>query len=191
MTHGGGELHRFPAGVPRARPGLSRRRHPGAAADPARRARGYGVLLHRSVIGRALYAIGFSPAGARYAGIPVGAARRARLSAVRAWSSSLAAIIYVAHLGQARSDAGTGYELDAITAVVLGGTSVFGGRGTLWGTVLGLFAIAVLRNGLQLAALPIRAGRRADRRAAACDDRRRPAARAARGPSPAALRRKK
>ena len=68
--------------------------------------------------------------------------------------SSLAAIVYVAHLGQARSDAGNGYELDAITAVVLGGTSVFGGRGTLWGTVLGLFAISVLRNGLQLAALP-------------------------------------
>ena len=66
----------------------------------------------------------------------------------------MAAIIYVAHLGQARSDAGSGYELDAITAVVLGGTSVFGGRGTLWGTLLGLFALTVLRNGLQLAALP-------------------------------------
>ena len=62
--------------------------------------------------------------------------------------------MYVAHLGQARADAGSGYELDAITAVVLGGTSVFGGRGTLFGTLVGLFALAALRNGLRLAALP-------------------------------------
>jgi rhamnose transport system permease protein len=113
----------------------------------------YVVLLHRSVIGRALYAIGFTAAGARYAGIPV--ARRVGLVYVLSGLvSSLAAIIYVAHLGQARSDAGNGYELDAITAVVLGGTSVFGGRGTLWGTLLGLFSLSVLRNGLRLAALP-------------------------------------
>src|SRR5262249_45469444 len=60
----------------------------------------------------------------------------------------------VAHVGQARADAGTGYELDAIAAVVLGGTSVFGGRGGLWGTLGGLTTIAVLQNGLHLAALP-------------------------------------
>lgn len=113
----------------------------------------YVVLLHRSVVGRALYAIGFSPAGARYAGIPVGR-RLALIYVLSGVVSSLAAIVYVAHLGQARSDAGNGYELDAITAVVLGGTSVFGGRGTLWGTILGLFSISVLRNGLRLAALP-------------------------------------
>ena len=63
-------------------------------------------------------------------------------------------MIYVAHLGQAKSDAGTGYELDAITAVVLGGASVAGGRGTILGTILGLFSISVLQNGLHLAALP-------------------------------------
>ena len=114
---------------------------------------GYFILLHRSVVGRALYAIGFSAGGARFAGIPV----ENRIGLVYLLSgvvSSLAAVVYVAHLGQARSDAGNGYELDAITAVVLGGTSVFGGRGTLSGTVLGLAALSVLKNGLQLAALP-------------------------------------
>jgi rhamnose transport system permease protein len=113
----------------------------------------YFVLLHRSVIGRALYAIGFSIGGARFAGIPV----ENRIGLVYLLSgvvASIAAVIYVAHLGQARSDAGNGYELDAITAVVLGGTSVFGGRGTLGGTILGLVALSVLKNGLQLAALP-------------------------------------
>jgi rhamnose transport system permease protein len=60
----------------------------------------------------------------------------------------------VAHLGQAKADAGTGYELMAITAVVLGGASIFGGRGTVLGTVLGLFAIAILQNGLRLSGAP-------------------------------------
>ena len=113
----------------------------------------YAVLLHRSVIGRALYAIGFSPSGARFAGIPV-ENRIGLVYLLSGFVSSIAAVIYVAHLGQARSDAGNGYELDAITAVVLGGTSVFGGRGTLGGTVLGLVALSVLKNGLQVAALP-------------------------------------
>ena len=113
----------------------------------------YYLLLHRTIIGRSLYAIGFSAEGARYAGIPV--ARRVGLVYLfSGFAASLAAVIYIAHLGQAKSDAGTGYELMAITAVVLGGTSIFGGRGTLWGTALGLFAIVILQNGLRLAALP-------------------------------------
>ena len=113
----------------------------------------YAILLHRSIIGRALYAIGFNAAGARYAGLPV----RRRIALVYFLSgvvSSIAAIVYVAHLGQAKSDAGSGYELDAITAAVLGGTSVFGGRGTIGGTLAGLFALSILQNGLHLAALP-------------------------------------
>jgi rhamnose transport system substrate-binding protein len=114
---------------------------------------GYVVLLHRSVLGRALYAIGFTAAGARYAGIPVGK-RTGLVYVLSGLVSSIAAVIYAAHLGQVRSDAGTGYELDAITAVVLGGTSVFGGRGTLWGTLFGLFSLSILQNGLHLAALP-------------------------------------
>jgi len=113
----------------------------------------YWLLLHRSVIGRSLYAIGFSAEGSSFAGLPV--KKWIGLSYVMAGLlSSIAAIIYVAHLGQAKADAGTGYELAAITAVVLGGTSIFGGRGTITGTVLGLAAIVVLQNGLRLSALP-------------------------------------
>jgi rhamnose transport system substrate-binding protein len=109
--------------------------------------------LHRTSYGRSLYAIGYSGEGARYAGIPV-ARRLGFVYILSGLASSLAAVIYVAHLGQAKSDAGTGYELMAITAVVLGGASIFGGRGTVLGTVLGLFAIVVLQNGLRLSGQP-------------------------------------
>ncbi len=109
--------------------------------------------LHLTAFGRSLYAIGCSPEGARYAGIPV-ARRLGSVYCLSGLSSSLAAVIYVAHLGQAKSDAGTGYELMAITAVVLGGASIFGGRGTILGTVLGLFAIVILQNGLRLSSQP-------------------------------------
>ena len=114
---------------------------------------GYWMLLHRSVIGRALYAIGFAPAGARYAGLPV-AKRIGLMYLLSGLVASATAILYVAHLGQAKPDAGTGYELDAITATVLGGTSVFGGRGSVWGSLLGLFSLTVLQSGMRLAALP-------------------------------------
>lgn len=109
--------------------------------------------LHRTAFGRSIYAIGFSQEGSRYAGIKV----RRRLNVMYCLSglaASLAAIIYVSHLGQAKSDAGTGYELTAIAAVVLGGASIFGGRGTILGTLLGLFAIVILQNGLRLSGQP-------------------------------------
>lgn len=114
---------------------------------------GFWVLLHRSAMGRALYAIGHSAIGTRYAAIPV-ARRLGLVYLLSGLSAGLAAIIYVAHLGQAKSDAGTGYELIAITAVVLGGTSIFGGSGSVLGTLLGLTAITVLENGLALSAWP-------------------------------------
>jgi rhamnose transport system permease protein len=113
----------------------------------------FGWWLHRTAFGRSLYAIGFSAEGSRYAGINV-SKKLFFVYLVSGLAASVSAIIYVAHLGQAKSDAGTGFELMAITAVVLGGASIFGGRGTVLGTVLGLFAIVVLQNGLRLSRQP-------------------------------------
>jgi rhamnose transport system permease protein len=113
----------------------------------------FGLLVHRSVAGRGLRAIGFAPEAARHAGVPVGA--RLRLAyALSGLSAGLASLVYVARLGQAKADAGTGFELLAITAVVLGGTSIFGGRASVGGTLLGLFALALLQNGLRLSDQP-------------------------------------
>ncbi len=105
------------------------------------------VLVHRTTFGRSFRAIGFAPEGTRYAGISV-ERRVAMVYVLAGIISALAAIIYTARLGQAKADAGTGYELFAITAVVLGGTSIFGGVGSVHGTLLGVAAIAVLKNGL-------------------------------------------
>lgn len=112
-----------------------------------------GLLLGRTTFGRSLVAIGYAPDGARHAGIPVDRLLAATY-VLSGTVASLSAVLYVAHLGQAKADAGLGYELLAITAVVLGGTSIFGGRGSVGGTLLGLAAIALLQNGLRLADLP-------------------------------------
>ena len=114
---------------------------------------GVWLLVHRTTFGRSFRAIGFAPEGARYSGIPI--ERRIALAYVLAGViAALAAIIYTARLGQAKADAGMGYELFAITAVVLGGTSIFGGVGSVHGTLLGVAAIAVLNNGLVHARQP-------------------------------------
>ncbi|MDB6054349.1 MAG: lsrD [Verrucomicrobiales bacterium] len=114
---------------------------------------GMWLTVHRTVLGRSWRAIGFSPEGALYAGIPV---RRRLFTAyvLAGVIAGVASIIYTSRLGQAKADAGTGYELFAITAVVLGGTSIFGGLGSVHGTLLGVGAIAILGNGLVHARQP-------------------------------------
>jgi rhamnose transport system permease protein len=115
------------------------------------------LIVHRTVFGRSFRAIGFSPEGSRFAGIPV--ERRIAFAYVLAGIiAGLAGIIYTARLGQAKADAGMGYELYAITAVVLGGTSIFGGIGSVHGTLLGVAAIAILTKGLVYARQPQEVG---------------------------------
>ena len=118
---------------------------------------GVWLLVHRTTWGRSFRAIGFSPEGSRYAGLPV-ERRIAAVYIIAGIISALAGVIYTARLGQARADAGLGYELYAITAVVLGGTSIFGGVGSVHGTLLGVAAIAVLTKGLVYARQPQEVG---------------------------------
>jgi rhamnose transport system permease protein len=108
------------------------------------------IVLGMSTFGRATYATGANIVAARFSGIPVD---RTVLLIYTASGliAGLAAIIFVSRVSTTRSDMGTGLELDVITAVVLGGTSIFGGRGTIIGTLLGLALMQALKNGLALA----------------------------------------
>ena len=113
---------------------------------------GIWLLVHRTMLGRSFRVIGYAPEGARFAGLPVGR-NLALVYIIAGVVAAAAALIYTARLGQAKADAAVGYELFAITAVVLGGTSIFGGKGSITGTLLGVAVIAVLKNGL--ATLPV------------------------------------
>ena len=108
------------------------------------------IVLGMSTFGRATYVTGANIVAARFSGIPVD---RTILLIYPASGliAGLAAIIFVSRVSTTRSDMGTGLELDVITAVVLGGTSIFGGRGTIIGTLLGLILMQALKNGLALA----------------------------------------
>ena len=109
----------------------------------------FAVILARTTFGRALHAIGYNETAARFSGIPVD---RIKLTIYTASGlmAGLAAWIFVSRVSTTRSDMGSGVELDVIAAVVLGGTSIFGGIGTIGGTVLGLLLIQLLKDGLAL-----------------------------------------
>ncbi|HUK66684.1 MAG TPA: ABC transporter permease [Anaeromyxobacteraceae bacterium] len=109
-----------------------------------------GVVLGRTTFGRATYAVGANETAARFSGVAVDRTK-VLIYTASGLVAGLAGAILVSRVSTTRSDMGMGLELDAITAVVLGGTSIFGGRGTVAGTVLGLVLIQALRNGLALA----------------------------------------
>jgi rhamnose transport system permease protein len=108
------------------------------------------LVLGATTLGRATYAIGANETAARFSGIAT-ARTKLLIYGASGLMAALAAVIFVSRVSTTRSDMGTGLELDVITAVVLGGTSIFGGRGTVIGTVLGLAIMQALKNGLSLA----------------------------------------
>lgn len=109
----------------------------------------FGALLARSRWGRQTYAVGGSVPAARVAGV------RLRLITfsvflVSGACAGLAGIIGAAETGAAQSSGGVGMEFAAITAVIVGGTSILGGRGSVWRTVVGVLLLAVIANGFTL-----------------------------------------
>jgi ribose transport system permease protein len=106
------------------------------------------VLVH-TVFGRATYAIGGNEEAARLSGVRV-RLHKPMIYGVAGLSSAAAALILTARLNSAQPTAGTMYELDAIAATVIGGTSLMGGEGSLLGALIGALIMGVLRNGLNL-----------------------------------------
>jgi len=109
----------------------------------------FAVVLHRAWIGRQIYAIGANPEAARFSAV--------RVARVKLWLyvasgtvAALAGIMFTARVSSSRADNAVGFELDVIAAVLLGGVSIFGGRGTLIGVALSLAVVATLRNVLNL-----------------------------------------
>ncbi|BAI75015.1 ribose transport system permease protein (plasmid) [Azospirillum sp. B510] len=108
-----------------------------------------GLVLTRTRFGRYTYAVGGNEVVARLSGIRVNV-EKTTIYALSGLLAALAGVILTARLESAQPTAGAGYELDAIAAVVVGGTSLSGGKGTLFGTLVGALIIGVLNNALNL-----------------------------------------
>lgn len=106
-------------------------------------------VLNKTTFGRRVYATGSNEKAAKLAGVNV---NRTKLLVyiVSGVTATLAGLILLSRLSSAQPTIGTGYEMDAIAAVVLGGTSMSGGRGKIYGTLVGVIIIAVLNNGLNI-----------------------------------------
>ena len=106
-----------------------------------------GIILHRTVFGRWVVALGTSEPGATYSGIPI---ERVKILvfAVTGLLAGIGSLLLDSRLAVARHDLAKGVELDAITVVVLGGASILGGRGSMLGTMLALLLIDFLKTGM-------------------------------------------
>ena len=107
------------------------------------------IVLHYTRYGRRVYAVGGNPEAARLAGLNVSGIV-CSVYVIMGFFAGLGAFVLAARLNSAEAVAGTGYELTVIASVVIGGTSLFGGAGSIFGTVIGTILIGVLLNGLVL-----------------------------------------
>lgn len=107
------------------------------------------ILLHKTIFGRHTYAIGGNEIASKISGIKVDRVK-IFIYGISGLMAALAGAILTSRLNSAQPTAGTAYELDAIAAVVLGGTSLTGGKGRIVGTLIGVLIIGVLNNGLNL-----------------------------------------
>jgi ribose transport system permease protein len=112
-----------------------------------------GFILSKTVLGRYIFAIGSNEEATRLSGV-----RSVRYKAsayiISGTFAGIAGVVIAARLNSAQPSVGFGYELDAIAAAVIGGTSLAGGEGSIFGTVIGAFIISVLTNGLRLLNVP-------------------------------------
>jgi ribose transport system permease protein len=106
-------------------------------------------LLTRTTFGRYCFAVGGNPEAARLSGVRVGVIRSATF-ALSGLSAGIAGVIASSRISTGQADAGVGIEFSAIAAVVIGGTSIYGGQGAIWRTVLGVLLLALIGNGFNI-----------------------------------------
>jgi rhamnose transport system permease protein len=113
----------------------------------------YALFLHGTRWGRAVFAIGANPVATRFSGIPVNRYRFA-LFALTGLASGLAAVLLTSRLGSTRPSIAQGWELEIISIVILGGVSVWGGKGSILGVVLAALVFGLITFGLGLMNIP-------------------------------------
>lgn len=112
-----------------------------------------GVVVWKTMYGRKLYAVGGNPASAHLSGISVGWTQTSAFM-ISGGLSALAGLILASRAGSAQPDMGSGLELTAIAAVVIGGVALTGGVGAIWRAVLGVLLLQLIGNGFNLLGLP-------------------------------------
>ena len=113
----------------------------------------FGIVLHKTAVGRQLFAIGSNPVAARFSGVPVDRLRFS-LFVVSGVLSGLAAALLTARLGSMRPNIAIGWELDIVTMVILGGVSIAGGVGSILGVVLAVLVLGLVTFGMSLNNIP-------------------------------------